>query len=397
MGYKKLAKGVSEEQIRRKLENIMPKQRHQKKQFQANTQSIFVGSHQYPKVNMGTLSPSNISNPQLLDNPKEWYKRKYNISKIAQLRTTLINSKKRTDAKNVQDKKDQQEIAISKKPVNIEIKLDKKPRNQAQGGRIKPISATADLEQLKLGENPSVNKKIEKHWYDTDAKTETSIKELTQKGIDKYKIQKAMTAGVLGKEREQKVVPTRWSITATDSIISRQKREKIKNYQEINQIEYYQNQYLGNKFHIFLLPGKWEYELIELKKPGSTFNQTTSSFVVQNYENSNGRKEYAEETAGAYYAARLTTLKHLENRKRQAKAIIVREVNPEYWAPLGVWIIRETVRNSYKEKHKQEDSEIESIKDVKKKLSQELTVNYPKVKQNSRMLSQRQKSIENYF
>jgi hypothetical protein len=54
-----------------------------------------------------------------------------------------------------------------------------------------------------------------------------------------------------------------------------------------------------------------------------------------------------EETAGAYYAARLGVLEHLVDRGRQAKCLVLREVTDAYWAPVGVWQVREGVRNAF--------------------------------------------------
>jgi len=59
-----------------------------------------------------------------------------------------------------------------------------------------------------------------------------------------------------------------------------------------------------------------------------------------------GRTEYVEETSGAYYAARLGVLEELADRDRQAKVFVVRHATDAYWAPVGVWQIRESVRNA---------------------------------------------------
>jgi len=222
-------------------------------------------------------------------------------------------------------------------------------------------------------------------------KAENAVKELHNKGVDAYKIQQSMSAGMLGEEESRKLVPTRWSITATDDTISKKLRNKVKKYQQLGQIEYYQNSYLGNHFHIFLIPGKWEFELMELKRPGSVWNAAKNTYIAQNYEPYTGRTEYAEETAGAFYATRLGITEHLLNRKRQAKAIVLREVSPEYWAPLGVWIIRETVRDAFNS-----CKELDSFEQVKWQISNNFRFLYSRIKQNSKMLSARQASLADY-
>ena len=50
--------------------------------------------------------------------------------------------------------------------------------------------------------------------------------------------------------------------------------------------------------------------------------------------------------AGGYYAARLAALEHLALLGRQAAVLAVREISEAYWAPLGVWVVREVARKA---------------------------------------------------
>ncbi|MFB6147566.1 MAG: hypothetical protein ABEJ66_01650 [Candidatus Nanohaloarchaea archaeon] len=225
----------------------------------------------------------------------------------------------------------------------------------------------------------------------TDWKAQNAVRKLYDKGVDNYKLQQALSAGMLGEVENRKLVPTRWSITASDDMISRKLREEVKNYQELGRIEYYRNSYLGNYFHIFLVPGKWEHELVELKRPGSTWNAAENTYIAANHEPYAGRTSYAEETAGAYYASRLGILEHLNSRNRQAKALVLREVSPEYWAPLGVWVIRETVRNAF-----DSGEELESFEEVKWKISKEFRFLYDRIRQRSKMINGRQASLTDF-
>ncbi|MGH9879733.1 MAG: hypothetical protein ACRD5H_19055, partial [Nitrososphaerales archaeon] len=52
--------------------------------------------------------------------------------------------------------------------------------------------------------------------------------------------------------------------------------------------------------------------------------------------------------AGAYFSARLAVAEHLSRRRRSAAALVLREIHPEYVMPLGVWQIREGVREALK-------------------------------------------------
>lgn len=393
MGYGKLAKGISEKEAARKLRDVMPNL-ERKKHFRGSTPSVFIGSHTYPKVNTGLLSPQHPGDSQLLDSPKDWYQEDYSVEKVAALRTSLVNSKKKIDVKEKDNfLTNTREVAMARDPVDIEVSLSKKPGSGVKAGRVKPVSASGDVEDFSLTENPSVERKVEDLFYDKDAKAETAVKELSEKGVDNYKIQQSLSTGMLGEQENRKLVPTRWSITASDDIISKQIRSRVKNYQQLGQIEYYNNSYVGNEFHIFLIPGRWEYELMELKRPGSVWNAAKNTYIAQNHEGYGGRTQYAEQTAGAFYAARLGVLEHLVNRKRQCKVLILREVKPEYWAPLGVWIIRETVRNAFDE---DDPEKVENFEKVKWKISQNFRFLYKRIQNRSKMLSGRQFSLKDF-
>jgi hypothetical protein len=393
MGYGKLAKGMSEEQAKRKLESVMPIQNNAKKFNGSTPPSVFIGSHNYPKPSTGVLSPQHQGDSMLMDSPDKWYSEKYSIEKVASLRTSLVNSKKQTRVKQTDQFVDTaREIAMACKPTHVEVELDKKPFNSISAGRVKPVSASGNLKQFKLGENPSVDKQVEKAFYDKEFQAESAMQKLYSKGVDNYTIQQVMSTGMLGKEENRKLVPTRWSITATDDTISSQILDDVKQFQELGQIEYYKNSYIGNNFHIFLIPVNWEYELLELKRPDSAWNAMKNTYIANNYEGFSGRTEYAEQTAGAYYATKLGIMEHLQQRKLQAKAIVLREVTPDYWAPLGVWVIRETVRNAFNN-----PEELENMEQVKWRINSNFRFLFKRIKKRSKMLDRRQSSLESYL
>ena len=84
----------------------------------------------------------------------------------------------------------------------------------------------------------------------------------------------------------------------------------------------------------------WQYELFE------TIISEHIHFAT-NYEQYEGRKTYAEETAGGFYTVRLAILQKLQTMKKQASVLALRFINPkEYVAPLGVWVTREAARKA---------------------------------------------------
>ena len=68
---------------------------------------------------------------------------------------------------------------------------------------------------------------------------------------------------------------------------------------------------------------------------------------MQDYESFFPRKTYASHVVGAYYADRLAISEYLTKIKKQATVFMCHEERPEYYAPLGVGIIRESLRKMF--------------------------------------------------
>jgi hypothetical protein len=69
------------------------------------------------------------------------------------------------------------------------------------------------------------------------------------------------------------------------------------------------------------------------------------------FENAKGLDHYPS-IAGAYFAARLGVTEHLFKRRKKAAVLVLREIRPEYVMPIGVWQIREGIRDALKGKGK---------------------------------------------
>ena len=54
--------------------------------------------------------------------------------------------------------------------------------------------------------------------------------------------------------------------------------------------------------------------------------------------------------AGAYFAAKLAVAEYLFKNQIQAGVMILREIRPEYAIPVGVWQVREGIREAMKNK-----------------------------------------------
>ncbi|MEO2264916.1 MAG: hypothetical protein ABGW49_03405, partial [Nitrosopumilus sp.] len=63
------------------------------------------------------------------------------------------------------------------------------------------------------------------------------------------------------------------------------------------------------------------------------------------FENARGI-DHPPAIAGAYFAAKLGVLEYLSKKQIQAGVIILREIRPEYSIPVGVWQVREGIREA---------------------------------------------------
>lgn len=381
-----------EAKVYRRHKELSPSSKKVKKSFFGSTPpTIFVGRTGYPKVSAGILSPVDFrEDAGKFDSPNRWYNENQSIDRIIGYRSNLVNSREKVDVKG-SDKFSSyaKEIAMAKKPVDLEVDLKKKPKfqlNFSMGSA--PFGPSGNLEKVELTGNPSTSRAVEKVVSDDEWNAESAAKYLYEKDLDYYGIQRVLSAGLLGKKENRRMVPTRWSITAVDDMVSKQVRDRVKDYQELGETRYFYNSYNGNHFHIILTPGKWEYELLEIKGAGSVWNPGSKAFVNKNYENFGGRTNYAKETAGAYYATRLGVCEYLEKIGRQAKVLVVREVTDMYWAPLGVWVIRETVKDAF-----DDYSVMESFRKGFEKVLKNVSVDGSLVKQNSKMMSSTQHSL----
>ena len=161
---------------------------------------------------------------------------------------------------------------------------------------------------------------------------------------------------------ESKLVPTRWSITAVDKTLSDLLVRKIKEYPSIDQVEVYVRKFRLNTFVAILVPGEWAFEWGEAWFPSTTWNMWGSSPQVEvDYEEYLGRKTYPD-IGGCYYSSRLAVAEHLERRRRQAIPILWREIYPGFYFPVGVWFVRENIRELLKSESMKFDTVNDALK-----------------------------------
>jgi hypothetical protein len=67
---------------------------------------------------------------------------------------------------------------------------------------------------------------------------------------------------------------------------------------------------------------------------------------MTDFEQYEGRKNYASNTAGGYYTVRLAILEKLKQLKKQASVLALRFITGDYSVPVGVWATREAARKA---------------------------------------------------
>ena len=314
--------------------------------------SVFIGRIGYPNVYAGPLVPPVHEDTSIYDLPEQWFGK--SIDEIVGFRSLLVRGKHRVNVQKFMDAGkilDQtRELALADSSVDTELNLTKKPRGSISlDDDIQPFGPSAPIRNLHVG-NSRYDDKIEKAYYDTDLKATQAVVELFNRGVVVSKIQKAFSVGAFGVEKNRKLVPTRWSITAVDDIISKNLREKVKTFPEINEFRVYESIYMDNVFEILMIPQQYSYESMEAWYPGTAWNPDGKSIAIfSDWEGNSGRTTYAQ-IGGCYYSARLATCEQLLRERRQATVIVLREARPGYIMPIGVWQVRENVRNAMRQK-----------------------------------------------
>jgi len=319
--------------------------------FGSSPPSIFVGRIGYPFVNAGPLVPPVLGDTSLFDMPEKWIGK--TVDEIINFRTGLIRGEFRVNVKKPYDNEyflnRTLEIALAKESVDTEVIFKKKPSTRFFfDDQVQPMGPSAPLLKIEV-ENAKIDHRIEKAYGDTDLRAEEAILDLYVNGIPVSKIQRAFSIGAFGIKRQRRMVPTRWSITAVDSTISRRLIEdEVKDKPEISEYRVYSFNYMGNRFVVLLTPSKWKYEWIEAWYPGTLWNPRGESIAMgSDWEGYWGRTTYAS-LGGCYYAVRLAVAEFLSREGRQAGVVAMREIHPSFIMPLGVWINRECIREAFK-------------------------------------------------
>ncbi|MEM2107981.1 MAG: Nre family DNA repair protein [Candidatus Bathyarchaeia archaeon] len=317
----------------------------------ASPPSVFIGRIGYPYVYAGPLVPPVHEDTSLYDLPEQWFGR--SIDEIVGFRSLLIRGKHRVHVEKFEQAgkiaEKTRELALAENSVDLELNLTKKPRGFLfMDDDVQPFGPSAPIRDIRLG-NAKFDSRIEKAYYDTDLRATEAVLELYSRGVMVTKIQRAFSVGAFGIEKNRRLVPTRWSITAVDDIISKALIAQVKTFPEISEYRVYESVYLDNVFEVLMIPDAWSYESMEAWYPGTVWNpRGNSTLIFSDWEGRDGRTTYAQ-IGGCYYSARLAVCEQMVKERRQATVIVLREARPGYIMPVGVWQVRENVRNAMRQ------------------------------------------------
>ncbi|MDX1532990.1 MAG: Nre family DNA repair protein [Nitrosopumilaceae archaeon] len=303
--------------------------------------SVFVGSYSYPKVNVGPMVPPIHGDTTLLDSPEKWIGK--TLEDIVNYRLNLVRGIQKVSVNNPTGRyiENLQDVAMSTRPTDSDIQFEKPTAPITLiDGHSAPFGPIGEIKKAKFSNAPA-ERQIEKVYYDKDLKASDAVLKLYNNGIDISKIQKCFSIGMMGHKR--KLVPTRWSITATDDIISQSLIDQILDAPKIDSHKVFFFEHMGNLFSVILFPHRWLYEMTE-----AWYSNGVLGFG-SDHEDARGIN-HPPAIAGAYYAAKLAVGEYLVKNKIQAGVLILREIRPEYAIPVGVWQIREGVRAAMKER-----------------------------------------------
>ncbi|WP_458720554.1 hypothetical protein [Candidatus Nitrosocosmicus sp. R] len=313
--------------------------------------SVFVSSYTYPKVKVGPLFSPLQTDSTILDHPEKWAGK--SIEDIIRYKLSLIRGTYSTHVKTNLNAdryiQSLQELTMATRSTEIEVTFERKPilnleeissRTTSDSDTVQ-FGMASELESLKVPSNISSNKKIEKAFYDLDFRAIEAINYLYEEGIEISKISKILSLGMIGIKKNRKLVPTKWSISAIDQTISSDLIKKTNTFPPLDQIRIYKYVHLGNYYSIVLIPDElWSFEMHE-----AWIDNKGDAKIDTDTEDSIGLKNYPK-IGGSYFAARLAAIEFLHYQKRNASVIVLREIHPEYILPVGVWQIREGIREA---------------------------------------------------
>jgi len=329
--------------------------------------SIFVGRFGYPKVKIYPSAPQVHGDTASYEDPREWMK--LQMGDFLSMRLAMIRGGTDVYVNNASDPDrlfhELQLMALSEKYVEIDMTLEKNLSEMSVilDENTPPMGPSAPLVKFQA-DYSSPSPIVEKVYGDTDLKASDAMKFLYSRNEDVSKISKILSVGAIGTKKSRKAVPTRWSITAVDKNLSDDLVERNKDLPQIDKFLAFVRKTSGNLFIAILTPSNWIYEWGEAWGRGTTWNQWgEETYLELDHEGFYGRKDYPG-IGGCYYSTRLAVAEKFNEMRRSGGAITWREIYPGFSLPIGVWYVRENMRELFRSRPVEFDSLDDSIRYV---------------------------------
>lgn len=303
--------------------------------------SVFIGSWNYPKVFAGPMIAPLHGDTRVMDMPESWIPDQRSQEEIISYRMSLVRGKRQQDVRDLDCRfiEQLQDIALANSSIESEAFFSNVPTGYSLGEEKTPFGPSAGLAHLEI-ETPKWDPHLEKVYHDTDLPAADAILSLHAAGTPFTTIQKALSAGTMGRGRARKLVPTRWSITTCDTTIANRLLAEVRGQELIDTVRVHQFSSLNNYYVVLLLPTPWQYEWME----AFLHIKGHEELLFSDYEGNRGKREYSS-VGGCYYSCKMAVLDALAREKKQAGAIVLREARTGY-VPMGVFNVRENVRNA---------------------------------------------------
>jgi hypothetical protein len=306
--------------------------------------SVFIGSWNYPDVYAGPMIAPLHGDTAIMDMPESWISGNKTQEEIIGYRLNLVRGKHMVNALDLDSRfiGKLQEISLSDTSVESEVSFESTPTGTSFSEEHTPFGPSAPIERFEF-ESGRWDRNLEKVYYDTDLKSADAVVDLHKKGVPFSSIQKAFSVGTMGRDRDRHLVPTRWSITACDTMIGDQLLREVKKCPLVDTFRVHEYSSLYNNYAVILMPTSWQYEWSEafLHVLGN------EELVFSDHEMTRKKTDYSP-LGGCYYSCKMAVLEALAHEQKQAGAIILREALHGY-VPMGVFNVRENVRSAMRQ------------------------------------------------
>jgi len=326
--------------------------------------SVFVGSWNYPKVYAGPLIAPVREECGIMDTPESWIPSGWSQGDILSCRLDLVRGKRLQDVNITADTNATrlQEIALSAGSIESEASFAQRPAGTSFSEEHTPFGPSAHLLDFKA-ESSRFEPHLERCYYDSDLPAAEAILQLHRDGIPFSSIQKALSVGALGCGARRKLVPTRWSITACDTTLANRFLSRVRRNTLIDTVRVHEFSSLNNHYAVILIPTQWQYEWME----AFLHIRGNEELLFSDHEDFRGKKGYSC-VGGCYYSCKMALLEGLERQGVQAGAIVLREAREGY-IPMGVFNVRENVRQAMLQPYREFEDLHSALTDVSSRMT----------------------------